>query len=483
MVDTAVACKSKQHWPSLTLTLSDDTRQNFCANKRSGLLRSTRHVPYSRPRPPDPKWTACKGTERKVFVKKAGKRPSAVDVTATVDEDHAASIAVLANDLVRKNKPLAVASVNATGTKGLSRSTASTATVSVTVTCAPDSPVVDTSAGSTGGVSSSRARRLRGAAGALNMSSIAPRAIALTAHALARDVATAEAVEALRGAGVRSIVLKGPSIARWLYGDGSPRPYADSDVLVSPARLAAGARALESIGYSLHLDDRSVPGTDSHHLWLQRHGDGCRLELHWRLPGVRGPAEPAWRELSANTEVTSLAGVEVEFLGLPARALHLALHAAGHGFDLEKPLEDLRRGVRVAPASCWRAAAELAAAIGALDAFAAGLRAISEGAELAARLDLPGARFSTVMEMSAARASSRSVNVQKLLCDRGAAATARELVRVALPSAHFMRFRYPGARSGRIALATAYARRLVSLAAELLPVFRSVGRANLRSRR
>jgi hypothetical protein len=66
------------------------------------------------------------------------------------------------------------------------------------------------------------------------------RALRLTAHALARDVATAEVVEALRAAGVRSIVLKGPSIARWLYADGQPRPYGDTDLLVSPADLDIG---------------------------------------------------------------------------------------------------------------------------------------------------------------------------------------------------------------------------------------------------
>jgi hypothetical protein len=105
------------------------------------------------------------------------------------------------------------------------------------------------------------------------------------AEVLARDLATAEAVDSLRGAGVRSIVLKGPSIARWLYGDGSPRPYVDSDLLVSAARLDAAARVLASIGYCAHLDDRRVPSADVHHLWLLRPSDGARLELHLAPPG------------------------------------------------------------------------------------------------------------------------------------------------------------------------------------------------------
>src|SRR3954454_817802 len=102
------------------------------------------------------------------------------------------------------------------------------------------------------------------------------RAVVLTAHALGRDLATAEAVEALRGVGVRSIVLKGPSIARWLYDDGSPRPYGDSDLLVSPERLGPAASALESIEYSLVLDDRLAPSGDAHHLMWERDRDGAK---------------------------------------------------------------------------------------------------------------------------------------------------------------------------------------------------------------
>ena len=117
-VASPAACSSAKHRPSLTIVLPDDVRRNFCADKATGRLRSTRHAPYTRRRPPRAGGTACKSSEKKVFVKATGKRPRAVDDEATVDEDHAASLAVLANDVARKNKPLEVASVNATGTQG-----------------------------------------------------------------------------------------------------------------------------------------------------------------------------------------------------------------------------------------------------------------------------------------------------------------------------------------------------------------------------
>src|SRR5688572_24772684 len=65
VVRVASACKRKKHRPSLTLILPDDVRQSFCANKQTGRLRSTRHAPYRRPRPPG---RTCKRSEKRVFV-------------------------------------------------------------------------------------------------------------------------------------------------------------------------------------------------------------------------------------------------------------------------------------------------------------------------------------------------------------------------------------------------------------------------------
>jgi hypothetical protein len=303
------------------------------------------------------------------------------------------------------------------------------------------------------------------------------RAVRLTAHALARDVATAEVVEALRALGVRSIVLKGPSIARWLYVDGSPRPYSDTDLLVSPADLEPAAEALRSIGYRLSIDDRIAPAADAHHVVWRREGDGAAVEVHWRLAGVRLSPDAAWRRLSAETETTYLAGAEVEFLNLPARALHLALHAMQHGEDREKSLEDLRRGLRLADDECWRAAADWAVALDAQDAFAAGLRVIPEGARLATALKLPRARLSRMVEMRAAGASDRSIALQRLLSQQRPLAVTRELLRVAFPSPDYMRFRYPEAGRRGAALARAYARRWCSQVCDVVPVLRRVVRA------
>jgi hypothetical protein len=273
-------------------------------------------------------------------------------------------------------------------------------------------------------------------------------------------------------------VLKGPAIARWLYADGHPRPYSDTDLLVSPVDLEPAAEALRSIGYRLFLDDRIAPGADAHHVVWHRDGDGAVVELHWRLAGVRLSPDAAWQRLSAETETTYLAGGEVEFLGLPARALHLALHATQHGEDRWKALEDLRRGLRLVDDACWRAAAHKAAALDAQDAFAAGLRVIPEGTQLAAALKLPRTRLSTMVEMRAAGASDRSIALQRLLSQQRPLAVARALLHVVVPPPDYMRFRYAEARTGRAALLLAYPRRWCSQARDVVPVLRRVVRAN-----
>jgi hypothetical protein len=66
------------------------------------------------------------------------------------------------------------------------------------------------------------------------------------------DVVTAEVVGALRGEGVPSILLKGPAISAWLYGEetAAPRTYDDLDLLVPPQAAERSHRLLEGLGFA-----------------------------------------------------------------------------------------------------------------------------------------------------------------------------------------------------------------------------------------
>ena len=74
-----------------------------------------------------------------------------------------------------------------------------------------------------------------------SVSSLSP-GIRTTALALAIDAVTAQVVTALRANGIRPLLLKGPSIAGWLYGDGAARPYGDSDLLVASGERSPDTR-------------------------------------------------------------------------------------------------------------------------------------------------------------------------------------------------------------------------------------------------
>ncbi len=115
-------CEYRKRRPSFVLVLPDTTRHWFCANKRSGNLRSTRLVP-SAPGRARVFTRDCKRNELRVFVEKrerppVNRPPSAVADAGSTNEDTATTIAVLANDSDPDGDALSVTGVDTTGTAG-----------------------------------------------------------------------------------------------------------------------------------------------------------------------------------------------------------------------------------------------------------------------------------------------------------------------------------------------------------------------------
>ena len=194
------------------------------------------------------------------------------------------------------------------------------------------------------------------------------------------DAATAEVLECFERRGVRGLLLKGASIARWLYVDATDRPYADCDVLVAPTDFDAGEEALKSLGYVKPFDDRRMPSWWREHAneW-HRPSDGLCVDVHRTLVGVGVDDATVWRALSADTEDVMVAGRPVAALSLPARAMHVALHATQHGVRWPLGMADLERALTAGDDDLWRQAAVLAAELQATEAFIAGLRLAPAG--------------------------------------------------------------------------------------------------------
>ena len=214
-----------------------------------------------------------------------------------------------------------------------------------------------------------------------------------TARALAVDGFAAEMVRGLRQNGIEPILLKGASLAGWLYPD-AVRPYGDADLLVAPGQVMAAADVLTGLGL------RPVDGHVSLHAhpWV-RESDGAVIDLHSRLYGPRAPAESCWRVLQNWTEDAEIAGVSVRVLNPAGRVVHVCMHAVQHADD-DKPREDLRRALERAPLAVWQGAQELADRLRALPILAAALALEPAGRRLIA--DLPLVRAAQVVDEAGA---------------------------------------------------------------------------------
>lgn len=294
------------------------------------------------------------------------------------------------------------------------------------------------------------------------------------------DAATAEAVAAFRAAGIRSILLKGASFDAWLYEPEEPRAYGDVDLLVSGDDVERAGDVVRRLGYRRRAGREPARTVEHAQVWVRSRDDMC-VDLHVTLGGAdRADVDP-WAVLSADTDRILVGDTEVDILSEPARALHIALHAAVSEAAAEKPLIDLSRAIARLPPETWTRAAGLAKQLGAEAAFAAGLRRLPDGEELACRLGLAGAG-SVDAALLAESAPYSAWTIDRLAKTRGLRAKLDILLPRLFPKPEFMRVWYPVARRGPVGLALAYLRRVAWLVASTPGALRAWVRARRRAR-
>jgi hypothetical protein len=283
-----------------------------------------------------------------------------------------------------------------------------------------------------------------------------------TAAAIERlrlDAAAAEVVRAFAAADLECLLLKGRSLDAWLFPEGDRLAYLDVDLLVAPASEPIASEVLRRIGFERRFDEDAMPE------WWREHGsewcrpeDGVLVDLHRRLSGIGLEPQSAWRVLLNGADTILVGGCETLTLGLPARALHVALHAAHHGAEGPKSLDDLDRALDVADEDLWMRAAELARELEATDALAAGLRLRRAGAGLADRLGLP-AGSSVEVAMRAATAPPVALGIEQLARAESWRARTMILWHKLFPPPAFIRHWSPRAAESRRQLVLAYVRR------------------------
>ena len=298
---------------------------------------------------------------------------------------------------------------------------------------------------------------------------------------LAVEATAASVLRALREAGVRAVLLKGPVLRRWLYDDEPVRGFGDVDLLVGPVQLAGAGATLQRLGFRRKVPVDGVNREACADTWVVAE-DTVPVELHWTLEGVRATPEHLWEALSAETTTFNLGDLGVEVLGLPARAMHVALHSAQHGARSGRATRDLERALSRVEMGTWRAAATLAARVEATEAFAAGLRILPAGRDLAGRLDLPD-HVSTGTLLHLAGEPRLALGIERLAAAEGARAKAALLGRKVLPEPEFMRAWSSLARRGPLGMAAAYIWRPIYLLAAAPGAAWNWARAHRRARR
>jgi hypothetical protein len=297
----------------------------------------------------------------------------------------------------------------------------------------------------------------------------------VTMKNLTVDRMTAQVVEALRQAGVRSILLKGPAISRWLFDDDEVRPYCDCDLLVDPRRWSTAETVLARCGFRPGPREAVQADWPVHAaVWIGP--GGGMVDLHHTLSAAGAAREAVWAVLSAQTDTMRVAGVDVEVLRPPARALALVLHAAKDGIRIPKVQTDLQHALQRLEPSVWEEAAVLAKRLEAMGAFATGLRLLPEGEALAARLQLSEKRPALVA-LRAGGGPPMSAALLWLGEEQRWRRRIKLVVRKVFPPPEYLRDWHPLAQRGRLGLTLAYVWRPLWMLWHLSPALRAVRRA------
>lgn len=280
--------------------------------------------------------------------------------------------------------------------------------------------------------------------------------ITATMVSLAIDQVAGQVIEALRRRGIRPVLLKGASFARWLYDDGHARTYSDIDLLVAPDEVEGAQAVLAEIGYVQRCPG-AAPGEQAHHAANWDRPGSPAIDLHNTLsPRVGVSSHECWAVVAASTEATTVGGARVEVLTVPALAVHVVLHAET---GRTKTLDDLARAIARVSLPQWRQAREIAARLDALGGLGLGLRLLPEGAALAEALELPRNR-SVELQLQASSSGRLARPFEQVAGAAGVRGKARVIFREIVPTPSFVRLWFPPARRGRAWLVVGYLYRL-----------------------
>ena len=173
--------------------------------------------------------------------------------------------------------------------------------------------------------------------------------------------------DALDGARISWVAMKGPVLSELIYRRSDLRSYNDLDVLVAPTALQAALAALErSGGRLLDANWRLIAETVPAELHVAM-PDGGVLDLHWHVVcerQVRRRVHVPTAGLLARSRRESIGGRQIPVLDPVDTLVHLAVHASLSGADRLGWLQDVEQCILRWPPD-WPAVVQRARAGGA----------------------------------------------------------------------------------------------------------------------
>lgn len=137
--------------------------------------------------------------------------------------------------------------------------------------------------------------------------------------------------ELFKGNNIRLLFLKGPVIAKDLYGDISLRTSRDLDVLIPINDLDKSEAFLLNLGYERKEVPTPFWKIRNHHVTYFHPHKRITLEIHWRLH-PQSINEPSFDELWRRKRISNLTSYPIHFLGNEDLFLYLVAHGARHGW-------------------------------------------------------------------------------------------------------------------------------------------------------
>lgn len=177
-------------------------------------------------------------------------------------------------------------------------------------------------------------------------------------------------IDQLDGRQIPVLALKGPALAKLVYGNLADRRFVDLDIVVPEEYVTRAYTQLREMGYKpkirgefrdeLSPTERRLIRAGGPHYTLFHPERGISVELHWRIANRRFPANPLLGRAFDSPASVRVADSEIPTLSREAYLLAATVHATKHKWGKLKWIADFAGLCSVSDHEAWATALQCA---------------------------------------------------------------------------------------------------------------------------